>query len=407
MSMFDLEELSKLRFGMSNIPTVGGQPGSYEEQWSQWFLERSFFRDFVYRNPRGEKKGQELADAVVLFDDVVLMVQVKAQCGNHEAMAWATEKLLEAFKQLGRTHESLVEGKITTLKNDFYGEMDFDPKSYPNRLGLIILAHDSDPYIAAKLTPELLTAGFPVHVFSLKDFAIVASRFDTAGDFITFLELRGDIAPKEAFFVQDETGNITRMLPHVEETYGNNLRSTPPEMLQKMAKAFEVIATGKLLDSPDWKYGLSIDDMIARAHDIDPGLSWNKGDGQGGLEVAKFLGWLTRDRRIRLGKLLISKCAAAQGGEFHYFPHIQPSRGTAGVYLATSQSRPERVKTLQFLVHYANMKYGVKQCFGVATEPLGNGRSYDFVISRKPLPLELLDELKKSPDPFSSEILLF
>ena len=34
-----------------------------------------------------EKKGQELADAVVLFEDVVLVVQVKAQCGNHEAKA--------------------------------------------------------------------------------------------------------------------------------------------------------------------------------------------------------------------------------------------------------------------------------------------------------------------------------
>lgn len=405
--MFDLEEVSKLRFGMSNIPTVGGQPGSYEEHWSQWFLEHSFFRDFVYRNPRGEKKGQELADAVVLFDDVVLMVQVKAQCGNHEAMAWTTEKLLEGFKQLGRTHESLVQGKMKTLINDFYGKMDFAPKSYPTRIGLIILAHESDPYIAAKLAPELLTAGFPVHVFSLNDFAIVASRFDTAADFITFLELRGDIAPQEPFFVQDETGNIARMIPHVEETYRNNLRSTPPEMLQKMAKAFEVIATGKLMDSPDWKYGLSINDMIAHAHDIDPGLSWNKGDSQGGLEVARFLGWLTRDRRIPLGKLLISKCEAAQDGQLHYFPHIQPSRGTAGVYLATSQSRPERAKTLQFLVRYAHMKYGVEQCFGVATEPLGNGRSYDFVISRKPLPPGLLEELKKLADPFSSETLLF
>jgi hypothetical protein len=53
------------------------------------------------------------------------------------------------------------------------------------------------------------------------------------------------------------------------------------------------------------------------------------------------------------------------------------------------------------------MKYGVKQCFGVATEPLGNGRSYDFMISRKPLPQELVDELKKGPDPFSSEEPLF
>jgi hypothetical protein len=178
--MLDLDTLSKLRFGMSEVPTIGGQRGTYEEEWSQWFLERSFFRDFVYRNPRGKKKGQELADAVVLFDDVVLMVQVKAQHGQHEAMAWATEKLLEAYKQLCKTHETLVEGHIKKLKNDFYGEIEFDTNSYPDRVGLIILSHDSAPYVAAKLVPEILTATFPVHVFSLSDFATVASRLDTA-----------------------------------------------------------------------------------------------------------------------------------------------------------------------------------------------------------------------------------
>ena len=40
----------------------------------------------ITKPSRGEK-GQELPDAVVLFEDVVLMVQVKAQCGNHEAKA--------------------------------------------------------------------------------------------------------------------------------------------------------------------------------------------------------------------------------------------------------------------------------------------------------------------------------
>src|SRR5712692_8300706 len=125
--MLDLEQLSKLRFGMSQVPVVGGQPGTFEEKWSQWFLEQSFFRDFVYRNPRGKKKGQELADAVVLFDDVALMVQVKAQYGRHDPMSWATEKLLEVFKQLRKTHESLVNGHIKKLKNDFYGEIEFVP----------------------------------------------------------------------------------------------------------------------------------------------------------------------------------------------------------------------------------------------------------------------------------------
>jgi hypothetical protein len=76
------DEQTKLRFGMSQIPQPGGAPGGYQERLTQWFLERSFFRDFTYRNPQGRKKGEELADAVVLFDDVALMVQVKVQHGK-------------------------------------------------------------------------------------------------------------------------------------------------------------------------------------------------------------------------------------------------------------------------------------------------------------------------------------
>ena len=402
--MFDLAGLSKLRFEMTELPKIGGQPGTYEEKWSQWFLERSFFRDFVYRNPAGKKKGQELADAVVLFDDVALMVQVKAQCGNHDPISWATEKLLDAFKQLSKTHESLVDGHIKKVKNEFYGDIEFDPKRYPNRIGLIILAHDSSPYVAAKVAPEILTTKFPVHVFSLKDFATVASRFDTAGDLVTFLELRGDIAAKEVMSVQDEVGNIERMLPHVEEALRTHMSPTSEEIMQKTVKAFEEVATGKLLESSDWKYGLTIDDMIARAHDVDPGLLWNKDNGHGSLEIARFLGWLTRGRRIKLGKKIISQCEAAGDGELHYFPHVQPSRGTACVYLVGSQSRPERVKTLQFLVTYAHMKYGVRQCLGVATEPIGNGRSYDFVVTRKPLAAAQIEALKSFDDPFASEV---
>jgi hypothetical protein len=401
--MLDLDKLSRLRFGMSEVPTTGSQRGTYEEQWSQWFLERSFFRDFVYRNPRGQKKGQELADAVVLFDDVVLMVQVKAQCGRHEAMSWATEKLLEAFKQICKTHKTLVEGHIKKLRNDFYGDIEFAPHSYPNMIGLIILAHDSAPYVAAKIVPEILTARFPIHVFSLSDFATVASRFDTAGDLITFLEMRGDVAAKEVFSVQDEVGNIERMLPHVEQVLLAHMSPATPEVMRKTVKAFEEVATGKLLESSDWRYGMVIDDIIARAHDVDPALPWNTGRNLAGLEVAKFLGWFTRDRRIKLGKRVIAKCEAARDGKPHYFLHRQPSRGTACVFLATFESRSDRVKHLRFLVSYAHMKYGVRQCLGVATEPIGGGRSHDFIITRKSPPPALVEQLKTFDDPFSSD----
>ena len=43
------------RFRMTDPPEVGGQPGDYEERWAQWFLEQSFFRDFIYRNPHGKR----------------------------------------------------------------------------------------------------------------------------------------------------------------------------------------------------------------------------------------------------------------------------------------------------------------------------------------------------------------
>jgi len=274
---------------------------------------------------------------------------------------------------------------------------------------LIILAHSSAPYIAAKLAPEILTGGFPIHVFSLSDFATVASRFDTAGDLITFLELRGDVAAKELLYVQDEIGNIERMIPHTEEVLRAHMSPTSPEVMLKTVRAFEEIASGKLLLSPDWRYGLAIDDMIARVHDFDPELPWNKGEDKRriSMEVARFLGWLTRERRIRLGKKIISACEAAKDGKLHYFPHVQPSRGTVCVYLVTSESRSDRLKTLDFLVSYAHMKYGkkygVRQCLGVATEPIGNGRSYDFVVTRTAPPAALLEQLKTFDDPFSSD----
>jgi hypothetical protein len=362
LAVLDQDKLSRLRFSMSEVPKVGGQPGIYEEKWAQWFLERSFFRDFVYRNPRGVKKGQELADAVVLFDDVLIMAQVKAQHGKHEPTAWATEKLLEALKQLSKTHSNLAEGNIKNLRNDYYGNLPFDPERYPNRIGLIILAHDSPPYEATKLAPEILSAGFPIHVFSLKDFATIASRFDTAGDLITFLELRGDIAKSETFFVQAEEGNINRMIPHVPRLYRAHMSPTTDEIYEKSVRSFEQVAIGKLLESPDWRYGLTIDDMIARVHDIDPDLPWNNRGSNRSIYVARFLGWLTRDRRIRLGKRIISECEAARDGLPHYFPHVQPSRGTTCVYLSTSEDRPARVKMLRFLVAYAYLIWHAAVC---------------------------------------------
>jgi hypothetical protein len=145
---------------MTDPPEVGGQPGDYEERWAQWFLEQSFFRDFIYRNPRGKRKGTELADALVLFDDVALLVQVKAQCGNHDPVAWATEKLLDALRQLKATHEQLGNDGITKLDHELHGTARFVAAAYQNHIGIIVLAQENPQlFDAAGVVPELLTGG--------------------------------------------------------------------------------------------------------------------------------------------------------------------------------------------------------------------------------------------------------
>lgn len=390
-----------MRFGMTDPPEVGGQPGDYEEGWAQWFLEQSFFRDFIYRNPRGKRKGTELADALVLFDDVALLVQVKAQCGNHDPVAWATEKLLDALKQLKATHEQLGNDGITKLDHELHGTAPFVAASYPNHIGIIVLAQENpQPFDAATVVPELLTTGFPVHVFSLQDFKLVAARFDTAGDFITFLELRGDVMPGEQYTVHDEAGNIKRIIPHVRDVLERHMSPSTPKELEKSVAALVATASGEWLASPDRHFGLAIDDIIARAHDIQEPVDPTRR--RKNLVVAEFLGWLTRARRISLGKRLVQRCLDARDGDPHYFVHVQKERGTGCVYLATAETRPKRLETLKFLVAYAQMKHGLPRCLGVATEPIGDGRSYDFALREGPLPEEFLAHLKSVDDPFGA-----
>lgn len=386
---------------MTSPPEVGGQPGEYEERWTQWYLEQSFFRDFVYRNPKGKKKGTELADALVLFSDVALLVQVKAQCGNHDPISWATEKLLDALKQLKTTHHQLGDGGITKLDHEVYGTAPFAPAKYPNHLGIIVLAQENpQPFDAATVVPEILAAGFPVHVFSLRDFNMIADRFDTAGDFITFIEFRTDVMPREQFIVHEEEENIQRIIPHLRDVLIRHMSPSTSEELEKTVAAVSATASGRMLSSPERRFGFAIDDIIARAHDVQEPV--DPGRRRQNMAVAELLAWLTRGRRISLGKRLVQQSQRAQDGSPHYFVHVQRERSAACVYLSTSESRPERLARLKFLVAYAQMKHGVDRCLGVATEPVGDGRSYDFALREGPLPEELVAQLMNLDDPFGT-----
>lgn len=404
--MLEPEQLASLRYKMNSPPDIGGNPGDYEEKWTQWFLEQSFFREFVYRNPE-RKKGKELADAVVLYDDVLLMTQVKAQNSTRNPLDWAKKNLPAAVRQLMGTRRMLADGHVPKLVNEIYGEVHFDTRDYPHQIGIIVLAQDGPRFIAEYLAPEIRAASFPIHVFSLSDFREVVRRFDTAADLIIFLEFRRDIGKVLQYFVHDEPGNIKRMLPYIQQVLKSYDPSTPQDILEKSSASFRRKAMGELLQSPDWRYSLAIDDMIAHSHDLDPNLPWNQAKKQSSGQVATFLGWLSRDRRIKLGKRIVAACEAAQDGNNHYFHHYKPSLGKVIVFLATSVDRAERVQQIRFLLEVAQVKCSAPIGLGVATEPIGQGgRSYDFVIAKEHPPQALAHELQKHVSLFGEHVAL-
>jgi hypothetical protein len=206
--------------------------------------------------------------------------------------------------------------------------------------------------------------------------------------------------PREHFIVHDEDGNIKRIIPHVSDVLSEHMSPSSPGELAKTVAAVAATALGDTLSSPDRRFGLAIDDIIARAHDIQPPIDPSRR--RKNLVVAEFLGWLTRARRITLGKRLVEQCRDAQDGELHYFVHVQAARGTACVYLSTAQERPTRLDTLKFLVAYAQLKHGVPRCLGVATEPIGDRRSYDFTLVEGPMPEELAAYFRSIDDPFGA-----
>jgi len=137
--------------------------------------------------------------------------------------------------------------------------------------------------------------------------------------------------------------------------------SDQSELLDRAVRTFEEKASGRSQFDKDWKYGLLIDDLIAHVHGIltQSLLGMKNTTHEAGLRVAVSLGWLTRDRRIKLGKMAYEHAELARDGNAHHFHHFHPSRGTCFIYMASSASRADRVKYLQFLVGYAQM--GIRQ----------------------------------------------
>ncbi|MGH7741169.1 MAG: hypothetical protein ACRENS_04030 [Candidatus Eiseniibacteriota bacterium] len=343
---------------------------------------------------------------MALHGDVVMMGQVKHQESARPPEVWAQGAIENALKQLRYTNRMLSDGHVKSLRSPTLGELTLDAARYTSKFGLIVLDQPAALFDATSLVPAIEDLGFPVHVFSLKDFAMIAERLDTAADLVIYLEMRHSFRNAIKVLVHDEARTLGLVSDHIEDWFRAVKPSSgaDPDKLALTVNVMQRTLAGEFLQSPHREHGQAFDDIIARMHDIDPTLPGNRTtDPRDVLPIVEELGWLSRARRVALGRGMLRMVRDTVAGGQYVTCHFQRPRGIVFVYLCTGAPRSERGEMLRALVMRAQAKYDCRAALGVATEPLGAGRSYDAFMHGGPLPGGLVTVLRGTDDPFGDD----
>ncbi len=381
-------DLALRRFNLSQPPARGED--KYEEKLTNWFLEGAFFRDFVFRNQTGKGGRGDLADGLVLFDHTALFVQSKAQDGDRDGTGWATKNIRKAHKQVCGGERMLRERLVPQVVSDTLGPVAFDPDRYTQRVGLIVLDQDdTTPFEASALVPRLAQQQFPVHVLSLPDLMELATRFDTAPDFLWYLEERrlfmahGLLRPS----VHQEAGVAHLMHELAPRRFRQHRPDMPDVVFEKSLAALRRKLTGELLDSEDWRYSVLVDDIIAHLHERDPALPWNQGGTpEDTITAIVLLSYLDRARRAEIGRQLHRLAQEAADGDWRW--HVQATKHNrcCYVFLFSDLPQDERLQLAHALLLAGIAHSGMERGLVVATNSVKlGGRSYDVAVRPGPL----------------------
>lgn len=390
------------RFNISPLPDPAGD--KYEERLTNWFLEGAFIRDFVYREQKGKGNKGDLADGLVLYRKTALFVQSKAQVGAQDGRVWAKKNIEAAMKQASYGERMLRQRLVPEVFSDTLGPVKFDPDRYTERIGLVVIRQeDRTPFAATELVPDLAQQKFPVHVISLEDLIVVLTRFDTAEDFLWYLEERRLLALGGVpLRVHEEELMFRAMLDLLPQRMRQRRPDISDAVFEESLKAHQSKLTGTLRASDHWRRSVVVDDIIARMHENDPDLPWAKGSTKAdAMKLAEQLSCLDRYRRLLIGKRLLDAVRDCGVGSYRAFYRGLRWNGCCYMFLVMDGDRGKRLDLCRVFLAAAMARSGMEIGVAVATNSAAlKGRAYDVMMRLDPLSQEERDFYLSGPDPF-------
>lgn len=337
---------------------------------------KTFLTDWCYLNPMLEP-GKELCDLLVVFDDIVIIWQIKDLKLDKDGK-YKKAEVDKNLRQLAGARRELFDLKAKVeLSNPRRGKEVFDPASIKKTfLVSVLLGEDEDYYSALE---EI--KGLNVHVFT-RDFTQIAlNELDTISDFCAYLQA------KERFFTEKKRSLI--VTGGEEELLGIYLREG------RTFGPFEK-ADNVFLEAGIWE-GVQKDNRYIKKNEMDRiSYGWDSiinraHEGSSQYEiVARELARPNRFERRYLSKVFMeAHVKAHEEDKADLLRRTMPTDdGITYCFLFADDPEPwkRRQAMLAGICYFARGKFPQNtKVIGIATEMKFRPTcSYDFVLIDKP-----------------------
>ncbi len=326
---------------------LGLSPGYRTEDSLHYLLSPSFLGYWTFLRPK--HKGTELADILLISGDVCFLFEAKTRTKPGDASEkWIKAKLEDAACQLNKRAESLAEGEVSEIRNEWRGIVSWSDLKIRCYYGIIIIQHQSDPYDPRKVAPRAFeNSKIPLQVFSLYDFSQLIRVINTPSDFVFFYEMRAGFAQKHLVRVHDEYETVKTIISQWPELTKGKPAAYTDDQVEKdqsfLLELLKVVLHAKNATEEacqDYASSMLVDlaiALVARKADQDhTGKRIGSKEHDFFVDAIGAIAEMTRKRRSLYGNRWLKQAyEGIRSGSLEYYSGYSPSRKTGYLFIST------------------------------------------------------------------------
>lgn len=372
------------------------QRGSFMEELTEQFCERSFLRDFLFLRPKTLNGHGELTDLLVILEDKCLCIQIKASGksaprSGQRLTTWATKKFVKAGDQASGAIREVMTSAISAT-HLWQGDVVFQVGALQPFCGIALVEYFGPPFILAADIRHQTSGEVPIHYFSLNDFFNLADLLGTLPDTIEYLQQRASISEEARSIIGKERDLYATYL--LDGHLRSGLRSKDVEN-----RWFYVVDVEGESFERKRKHDIFVDfynSLIDELHKRDPdSLSYippelnsvieSMPNKTSYLEIAARLNKLPYVYRREIGKRLFqaAKVVKKDSKERMFSYRILGQPWVLAFIVTPAMDRMLRIRKLHLLIASAQVNYECQSVIGVACPSLDSNQGYDFIFTDK------------------------